>query len=138
MGRRRDEYDDEDDRVGKPPRGGLPPGVWVLRGVAVVGAVMLFGAIALTAGRQVETRPAQTEPATGVIQKPTRDEFKKLVLGKTPDEVLKAVGKPSSRADDNGGERWFFVDPCYDPVSGSTDHWVPVIFRNGRVSEVQL
>jgi outer membrane protein assembly factor BamE (lipoprotein component of BamABCDE complex) len=133
---RRDEYDDEDEIKsprGDLKRGGVPPGVWVLLGVAGVGAVMLFGALALTAGRQAETRPTQTEPANKLY---TRDEFRKLLVGKTADEVLQAVGKPDSTSETALGAYWYYRHKTTDPVTGQTDANAQVCFSNGQVVRI--
>lgn len=132
---RRDEYDDDEDDRGRRPakRGGVPPGVWVLLGVGGVGAVMLFGALALTAGRAVETRPTQTEPANKLY---TRDEFRKLLVGKTADEVLQAVGKPDSTSETALGAYWYYRHKTTDPVTGQTDANAQVCFSNGQVVRI--
>ena len=132
---RRDEYDDDEDDRGRRPakRGGVPPGVWVLLGVGGVGAVMLFGALALTAGRAVETRPTQTEPANKLY---TRDEFRKLLVGKTADEVLQAVGKPDSTSETALGAYWYYRHKTTDPVTGQTDANAQVCFFNDQVVRI--
>ena len=132
---RRDEYDDDEDDRGRRPakRGGVPPGVWVLLGVGGVGAVMLFGALALTAGRAVETRPTQTEPANKLY---TRDEVRKLLVGKTADEVLQAVGKPDSTSETALGAYWYYRHKTTDPVTGQTDANAQVCFSNGQVVRI--
>lgn len=136
---RRDEYDDEDEIKsprGDLKRGGVPPGVWVLLGVAGVGAVMLFGALALTAGRQAETRPTQTEPANKLY---TRDEFRTLVMGKTQDEVIAAVGKPDKASQEPDREFWRYFGRTYDPAAnGKAEDSAELEFNSGRVARVRI
>jgi outer membrane protein assembly factor BamE (lipoprotein component of BamABCDE complex) len=105
----------------------------VLLGVGGVGTVMLFGALALTAGRQVETRPTQTEPANKLY---TRDEFRQLLMGKTMEEVLKAIGKPNSTAESPPDTYWYYRGITYDPVTGKTDGSVQVCIERGVVRRV--
>lgn len=136
---RRDEYDDEDEIKsprGDLKRGGVPPGVWVLLGVAGVGAVMLFGALALTAGRQAETRPTQTEPANKLY---TRDEFRQLLMGKTADEVIQLIGKPKSTSDTpDRNPMWLYRGITYDPLAKNTDISTYVYFRRGVVDDIRF
>ena len=139
MRRRRDEYDDDedDDRAGKPPRGGLPPGVWVLLGVAVAGAgALALGVVAVIASqaerqqRQTEQQQQQTEPVGKLY---TRDEFRKLLMGKTMDEVIQLIGKPDSTSDFGDGEpTWRYKEITTDPVSSRTDTSVTVWFNRGK------
>lgn len=108
----------------------------MLLGVAVVGAVMLFGALALTAGRTAETRPTRTEPANKLY---TRDEFRTLLMGKTADEVLQAIGKPNSTADTPDRDpMWYYRNITYDPLTKNTDTSTYVYFRRGRVDDIRF
>lgn len=135
---RRDEYDDEDF---SPPRGGLkrggvPPGVWVLLAVGGVGAVMLAVGLVVTAARTVETRPTQTEPANKLY---TRDEFRKLLAGKTMEEVLQLIGKPDSTSDTPDRDpMWLYRGITYDPLTKNTDTSVYVYFRRGVVDDIRF
>ncbi len=80
-------------------------------------------------------KPATTTGgAATVAKKPTRDEFRKLVMGKTKDEVAAAVGKPKRTNDDP--DSWVYEDVTIDPVSGKVDSLIWVYFEQGRVSKV--
>lgn len=130
---RRDEYDDEDDDRDRRPakRGGLPPGVWVLLGVAVVGAVML--AVGLVVSR-VERQQQQAEP---IGKQYSRDEFRKLVVGKSTDEVLAAIGKPESTSSSSPQHQlWVYRYITVDPVTKEPDFSALVTFRNGKATDV--
>jgi len=130
---RRDEYDDDEDDRRPVKRGGLPPALVVL---LAVGGGCVFLAVAvgvgalMLAGRTVETRPTQTEPANKLYP---RDEFRKLLMGKTADEVIQLIGKPDSTSDFGDGEpTWRYKDITTDPVSGRTDTSVTVWFNRGK------
>lgn len=133
---RRDEYDDDEDDRRPVKRGGLPPALVVL---LAVGGGCVFLAVAvgvgalMLAGRTVETRPTQTEPANKLY---TRDEFRKLLVGKTADEVLQAVGKPDSTSETALGAYWYYRHKTTDPVTGQTDANAQVCFSNGQVVRI--
>jgi len=135
---RRDEDDDRDRRPVK--RGGLPPALVVLLAVGG-GCVFLavavgVGALALTAGRQVETRPTQTEPANKLY---TRDEFRALLMGKSMDEVIQLIGKPKSTSDTpDRNPMWLYRGITYDPLAKNTDISTYVYFRRGRVDDIRF
>lgn len=119
-------------------------------GVPVAAVVLLtlcIGAVSGLGGAVVgfvvgANPPTATTPAgvTGVTPDPvrptmTRDEFRKAVVGKTPDEVIATVGRPD-RTDDLGGIAWYYRDRTRDPVSLKTDSSAQVVFENGRVVRV--
>lgn len=134
---------DEDDRDfspprAKPPRGGWAPGVWVMLagvGGAMAGLVVGIGIGAWAGAQRGADRPAAGQTATAPKPaKYTRDEFRKLVDGKTMQEVLDAVGTPNSRDnEDNLEPRWFYLSPCYDPLTNHVDRSVTIHFQSGRV-----
>lgn len=47
----------------------------------------------------------------------SRDEFKKLIMGKTKDDVLRLIGKPSDTASTGLVESWFYKSVSYDPIT---------------------
>lgn len=61
------------------------------------------------------------------------DEFVKLTLGKTRDEVIKAVGRPDKiKKDPNpdiSNERWFYYRKTFDKKTGKVDHEVSFVFN---------
>ncbi len=77
--------------------------------------------------------PEKSEP---VVKLMNRKEFTDKVFGKTPNEVLEAVGKPF---DTNGSENdqvWTYYDRTTDPITGKTDGVAVVWFEDGRVVRV--
>jgi hypothetical protein len=138
---RRDEYDDDEDDRGRRPakRGGVPPALVVL---LAIGGGFLFLAIAvgvgalMLAGRTVETRPTQTEPANKLY---TRDEFRKLLMGKTAEEVIQLIGKPKSTSDTpDRNPMWLYRGITYDPLAKNTDISTYVYFRRGVVDDIRF
>jgi outer membrane protein assembly factor BamE (lipoprotein component of BamABCDE complex) len=81
-------------------------------------------------------RPAGTTGGnvSSSSKKPTREEFRKLVMGKTKDEVLATVGKPEFTGSHNSNrEFWHYSDLVVDPVNGKRDWRTTVNFEGGIV-----
>jgi hypothetical protein len=85
---------------------------------------------------------------TGCPDKPTtaptpakktysREEFETLVVGKSPDEVIAAVGKPDRTEGSEDRAGWFYGERTRDPVTGKTDYRAVLHFEAGKVSRVQ-
>lgn len=66
----------------------------------------------------------------------TRDQFRDLLVGKTPDEVVKAVGKPDRTHDIAGRIVWHYDGMTTDPATGKPDRTAQVIFEQGVVNRV--
>ena len=76
---------------------------------------------------------SQTQTAQVLL----RDDFRKTVIGKTPQEVIDAVGKPDLTQELAGvGTFWYYDNKTKDPVTGKIDFRVQVIFEYGRVTSV--
>jgi outer membrane protein assembly factor BamE (lipoprotein component of BamABCDE complex) len=69
---------------------------------------------------------------------PTREEFKKLVLGETPENVLKAVGKPDTTSEGGDDAFWYYKGKTRDSITGKVDDTAQVVFRKGRVEGVNF
>lgn len=77
-------------------------------------------------------QPAKPDPVT-------REEFKKAVEGKTPDEVVEAVGKPDQTSESGGRKYWYYDRRTTDPTTGKTDARAQVVFgEDGRVRSVNF
>jgi hypothetical protein len=141
MSRRR--YDEEDDYRDGPPRKGTNPAVWIGLGVGVVfGGVVLLGCLGYFVMGRAAVAPAPgAAPATvaGPAKKLyTRDEFKRLVMGKTMEEVKAAVGPPET-TQEGAVVRWYYKDQTTDPITGKTDYSAQVNFGDdGRVESVRF
>jgi outer membrane protein assembly factor BamE (lipoprotein component of BamABCDE complex) len=93
--------------------------------LAVAGALVLPGCGG--AGNQMAPAGRQTM---------SREAFRTAVEGKTPDEVIKAVGKPDSTQDIGGDPTWYYRNRTTDPATGAVDDKAQVEFRDGRVAGV--
>lgn len=108
--------------------------------VAGVG-VLIAGAIGVVIFISAIGKNAKNHDAANGIASPerkiyTRAEFKKIVVGKTPDEVLKAVGKPTSTQENGDRITWYYDDVTRDPVTEKLDVSVQLVFEFGRVARV--
>ena len=146
-----DEYEEEYERHPPPRRGANPALVVAL----IFGGVILFaflGCVGLgSLGWLVTPQPPAAGPPVvvqgeepvaapgngkgGMRRVYTRDEFRRLVIGKTPDEVTAAVGEPDETLQDGGVARWTYRDRVTTgPGKGAATP--VVIFQDGRVAEV--
>jgi outer membrane protein assembly factor BamE (lipoprotein component of BamABCDE complex) len=67
-----------------------------------------------------------------------RDEFRKLVVGKTKEEVINSLGNPDRISGD--GLRWTYRGRTYDPTATSNDISTTVRFgrETGKVIRVDF
>lgn len=63
----------------------------------------------------------------------SREQFSALVTGKTEVEVFDAVGKPSNTSVDSEATYWHYRNLTRDPVAGTIDSDVQLVFEKGRV-----
>lgn len=105
----------------KPP---VPVWLIVLAGCLAVAVPVAVGvgAVALA----VWSAPATYE----------RGEFRKLVMGKKADDVIRAVGRPDQTQDSDRDQYWYYRERTYDRVTGNLDFSAQVVFRDGRVVAV--
>jgi hypothetical protein len=145
-GRRHDEREDYDDRPRRKPS--MP--TWliaVVLGFFVLG-VVLFAVSALIFWFRPAVPPPPMAgpapvagPATGAMKKTyTREEFKKLVMWKTMDEVKALLGAPDRTRDAAGGVvRWHYNHRSVDPTNGKPDILAEVNFdKDGVVASVNF
>lgn len=84
-------------------------------------------------------KPATPAASPAAKKTYSRDEFTKLVMGKTGDEVIKRLGRPDTtqeNASTPDSPTWFYHDITIDPVSGKTDYAAQLIFDRGKVVNV--
>lgn len=86
----------------------------------------------------VEVKSATATERKSGAKKVTRDEFKKLVLGKKTEDVIAGVGKPTSTMENGGEVSWYYHDFTTDPLTGKTDVITQVIFENGVVVRINF
>jgi hypothetical protein len=111
-------------------------GALVLLGGLGVGAGMLFWA---AAGPGVDHEAQPAAAADGPERVYTRDEFRKLVMGKTPEGVTAAVGPPDRVQEQSGRPDepvWHYFKRTKDPVTGSMDGSARVAFKAGKAITV--
>ena len=69
---------------------------------------------------------------------PTRDEFRKQVMGATQSEVLEAFGSPKRTTESGRAKYWSYRGITRDGTTGRKDSEALVIFRDGRVTAVNF
>lgn len=102
------------------------------RFIVVAALIPAVGCGVNTVG-QKSTPPAESKQAA---KRWTREEFRKTVVGKTPDEVIAAVGKPDRTNDFDDRKSWFYKELTTDPITDKVDKSITVRFKDGRVYEV--
>jgi hypothetical protein len=99
---------------------------WVTAGL--LAELVVAVAIALLVPKGGQTAPV----AKNVYP---REEFRRLVVGKTSLEVLQAVGKPDGTSDVGDRQLWYYDCRTLEPASGKTDRRATLIFRKPLVCE---
>src|SRR4029453_17557516 len=66
----------------------------------------------------------------------TREKFRELVIGKTPDEVIAVVGKPDRTVESSTAVFWYYDGRTADGATGKADKKAQIIIRNGKAAEV--
>ena len=77
------------------------------------------------------------KPKTTTKRAYTRDEVKKLVGGKTEEEVLKLLGKPESTGESGGIKTWFYKSIAKDPTTDKIERRY-ISFDGGKVFDVSF
>lgn len=92
-----------------------------------------FALIVALAGCQ-DRPPEPAKPAAPTVY--DREEFRKMVTGLTPDELIRAVGRPDSTTDLGTSQTWVYNGRTRDPVTGKVDLFAYLTIRGGKVAEV--
>ena len=119
--------------MGRYRRTGNSVALWLI--VVIGGAILVLcgGGGAVAAFVLWKAKPGAV---TGGQKKTyTRDEFRKLVVGKTEAEVIAAVGRPDG-TQNYGTPFWFYHGVTVDEVSGKTDTSAQLVFKGGVVERV--
>jgi hypothetical protein len=144
--RRSDERDDYDDQPRRPGTSPVLILALVFGGLLVLGVVGcgVFGFLAFRAAPVPAGAPGADVDETSGIPDPknpepfyTRQRFRELVMGKTPDEVIGAVGRPDETTEAGDVIRWTYRDRVREPGPGKRSATPVVVFREGKVAEVQ-
>lgn len=111
---------------------------WLIVGGLVLGALLLvaFGlSITLSYQNSAPSPFAQPEPRTPL----SRDELKNLIIGKSPEELLRELGRPTNTRERlHGNQSWTYENISYDPISGKQDQIIFVDFEDGKVSRIHF
>ena len=97
----------------KAKKSGIPVGVWV--GAGVLGFLLLV----MCAGIASHSGSGGGGDGGGGGGVMTREKFRQAVIGKTQEQVIKAVGKPDQTMDYNMGSVWYYMDKVTDTVTGN-------------------
>ena len=115
---------------------GVGVGFWFVRAQAVrVEAEMVRAEAEADARRAAEV---EAEMEQGKAPPMDREAFKKAVMGKTPDEVIAAVGKPDSASEGGRETYWRYKERTWDPTASKTDSSAQVVFEKGKVTAVNF
>jgi len=68
----------------------------------------------------------------------SREKFKKEVIGKTQEQVMRAVGKPHMVTSGAEGEVWVYKNVTFHPVTKDADRNTLVQFDETKVIEVRF
>jgi hypothetical protein len=155
------EFEDEDDQFDdRPPprrRQRTNPALIVLMvvgGLAVLGLVLCVGLVGWVGMRAVDVpagpvaqnaMPEAADSRKGLgttVQGPnrtyTREEFRQLVMRKTEQEVIEALGKPNVADEAPDSKLWIYRNRTTDPATGKTDPQVTVRLEGGKVVAVDF
>ena len=66
----------------------------------------------------------------------TRQEFRDLVMGKTPGEVRTLLGPPKKETESPKRVVWYYQERTTDPATSKLDREAQVVFENDRVVRV--
>jgi threonine dehydrogenase-like Zn-dependent dehydrogenase len=68
----------------------------------------------------------------------TRDEFKAKVMGKTPEQVIEAVGNPDRKDAEGADSTWHYDRRTIGPGSKAADATARLAFKDGVVAVVHF
>lgn len=98
-----------------------------------------------TENKALREKVARLERAKTVTQEVVeskvilREDFRKAIMGKTPQEVIQAVGKPQSTQDfGKDFNFWYYDGRTKDPITGKVDGRAQVCFKNGVADHVNF
>lgn len=122
----------------KPPRSHSSLNTWLICGGLVLGALLLaaFGlSLTLSYQNPPPRQFAQPEPKRSL----SRDQLKNLIIGKSAEDLLQELGRPSNtREYSQGDQYWVYENISYDPISGNRDRVILVYFEDGKVSRINF
>lgn len=107
-------------------------------GGILFGVMVVFGlgSIAVQHSSQGSTNSSALASSSGNVM--SRTDFKRTVIGKTEQEIIAAIGRPSQTQDMGGMQMWYYEERTQDPATGTADHMAQVTFENGRAVGVNF
>ena len=135
----RDDDDDTDtDQPRRKPAAKISSRVWLII-AAVVLVQLISGCVVAVVFWATERTAAPTTPVAPA-KTYTRDEFRKLVLGKTPQQVIELLGKPESTGDDKEGKpsHYLYDKITYDTTTQKPDGRIGIWFERGVVDHISF
>lgn len=66
----------------------------------------------------------------------SREDFSRLVMGKSEEEVIHAVGRPDETSADDEARYWHFKNRTLDPLTQEKDTDVQVVIEGGKVTKI--
>jgi hypothetical protein len=150
----RHQWDDGDDDYRERPQSRQTTSP-VLITALVLGGLLLVGAVACgglalfwtrSADRAANEQAAIVAEAEGArlvaeakataAKVYTREEFRDLVMGKTPGEVRTLLGPPKRESESPNRVVWHYQERTTDPATSKLDREAQVVFENERVVRV--
>lgn len=107
---------------------------FVLWGITIVISFVLVVLI-MSAGN---SKPGGGGPGGKAAKKVvyTRDELRTMVMGKTPDEVIAIIGKPSKNDETSNGFMWTYEQISGDTITSKVDPFAHIWFKDGKATSV--
>ncbi len=100
--------------------------------------VVLIAFLALVGCNAKPTSSGGSPTAESASKVYTRDEFRAATMGKTPEQVIAAVGRPNTTMDNTDGTpgTWQYWSKVMNPNTGKPDDG-KLDFKGGVVAEVR-
>jgi hypothetical protein len=99
-------------------------------------ALLALTAVLVLAGCASVTSPPETAEARQAAGTLDVRATGKQLTGKTPAEVLPALGRPEREYGNEHWEWWIYENKFYDGVTGKTLGTVTVVFHDGKVVDL--
>jgi len=100
-------------------------------GLVTLGAGLVLG---LWAGGSLFSAapalPGESDPVYA------REQLNEMLMGKTPAEVLQALGKPEKTSEDPEAVYWHYRGRTRDPITNRIDADVQLVFRKGTLQDI--
>lgn len=98
-------------------------------------AALLFGLL-MVVGCEFKATPAPVAEKKE-SRKWERNEFKKLVMGKTQEEVISLIGKPTRTHNYQDEISFTYEEVTYDKITGKTDYIIYLRFgKDGKLERI--